>query len=96
LFSDEMVRENLKFYSDRASEVDLDAPFRYATDFLMVPTDAPVLSRLQSDSRWRRVYADSDAVLFERADAVDRMSGRIVSDSGQVTSQKGLCEVFLN
>jgi hypothetical protein len=68
LFSDEMVLENLKFYTDDVRQADIDVPFRYATDFLVVPTGAPVLSRLLVDSRWRRLYADSDSVLFEHAD----------------------------
>jgi hypothetical protein len=68
LFSDEMVLENLKFYTDDADDADLDAPFRYATDFLIVPADAPVLTRLLADSRWRRIYADSNSTLFEHAD----------------------------
>jgi hypothetical protein len=69
LFSDEMVLENLKFYTDDVHQADIDVPLRYATDFLIVPTGAPVLSRLLADSRWRRGYADSDSVLFERAGA---------------------------
>jgi hypothetical protein len=69
LFSDEMVLENLKFYTDDPRHADVDAPLRYATDFLLVPTEAPVLSRLLADSRWRRVYGDSDSVLFEHAEA---------------------------
>jgi hypothetical protein len=69
LFSDEMVLENLKFYTDDPSDADTDTPLRYATDFLLVPREAPVLSRLVADTRWRRVYADGDSVLFEHADA---------------------------
>jgi hypothetical protein len=67
LFTDDMVRENLRFYSDGAEQVDLETPLRYQSDFLLVPTNAPVLSRLMSDFRWRRVYADAACVLFERS-----------------------------
>lgn len=69
LFPDEMVVENLKFYSHDVGEADLDAPFKHDTDFLLVPTDSPVLARVVTDRRWRRIYADSDAELFVRADA---------------------------
>ena len=97
LFSDDMVRENLKFYSDAAPLVDIDAPSRYATDFLMVPTDAPVLARLTSDSRWRRVYADSDSVLFQRAGRGGSVTPDLVAlDSASFVSRKPTCEAFLD
>jgi hypothetical protein len=96
LFSDQMVLENLKFYSDDVDHVDVDAPFRYATDFLIVPMDAPVKARLVSDSRWRRVYGDSDSILFERAGVVATLSGRLAPDEASLTPQKHACEVFLN
>jgi hypothetical protein len=96
LFSDEMVLENLKFYLNDVSHVDIDAPFRYATDFLMVPTDAPVLRRVLSDSRWRRVYADSDAVLFERAVVSGTLLDRSAPDLVPLIAQKPACEVLLN
>jgi hypothetical protein len=69
LFPDEMVVENLKFYSNDIREADLDAPFEHDTDFLLVPSDSPVLTRVRMDRRWRRMYADRDAELFARADA---------------------------
>jgi hypothetical protein len=69
LFSDEMVLENLKFYTDEVRQADIDVPLRYATDFLIVPADAPVLPRLLADSRWWRMYADSGSVLFKHLDA---------------------------
>lgn len=72
LFPDEMVVENLRFYSSDATEADLDAPFRHDTDFLLVPTDRPVLARVRADRRWRQAYADRDAVIFLRADAPAR------------------------
>jgi hypothetical protein len=68
LFSDEMVLENLKFYTDDVHQADVDVPLRYATDFLIVPADAPVLSRLLADSRWWRMYGDSGSVLFKHLD----------------------------
>ena len=66
LFPDEMVVENLKFYTSGA---DLDAPFRHDTDLLLVPADRPVLARVSADRRWRRIYGDGDAAIFLRADA---------------------------
>ena len=68
LFADSLVVENLKFYSDSASNVDLEAPLRYTTDFLLVPSDRPVLQRIMSDSRWRKIFSDQDSTLFARAD----------------------------
>jgi hypothetical protein len=95
LFSDEMVLENMKFYTDDAHQADIEVPFRYATDFLVVPTDAPVLSRLLADSRWRRLYADSGSVLFEHADAgatlLDPSSPRRLP----LAHQKKACETVL-
>ena len=67
LFPDEMVRENLLFYASAAESVDIDTPLRYQSDFLLVPTDAPVLTRLKSDRRWTAIYGDTDAALFVRA-----------------------------
>jgi hypothetical protein len=96
LFSDEMVLENLRFYLDEASHVDIDAPSRYPTDFLLVPTDAPVLRRVLSDSRWRRVYADADAVLFERAGVSRTLADPSAPDRVPVTAQKPACEAFLD
>jgi hypothetical protein len=70
LFSDTMVLENLKFYTDPARDADITVPLRYPTDLLIVPANAPVLSRLRSDPHWRLLYADRDSTLFQRADAV--------------------------
>jgi hypothetical protein len=95
LFSDRMVLENLKFYSDDVSQVDIDAPSRYATDFLLVPAEAPVLARLWSDSRWRRVYADTDSVIFERAGAVAGLPDLSAPRRVPVTLHAYTCEVFL-
>jgi hypothetical protein len=68
LFPDEMVVENLKFYSHDIREADLDAPFKHDTDFLLMPSDSAVLTRVRTDRRWRRIYADSNAELFVRVD----------------------------
>ncbi len=70
LYSDRMVLENLKFYTDAAADADIETPLRYSTDMLLVPASAPVLSRVASDRRWRLLYADRDATLFQRTDAV--------------------------
>jgi len=69
LFSDAMVLENLKFYTDPARDADVSVPLQYPTDLLLVPANAPVLSRLRTDARWRQLYADRDSTLFQRADA---------------------------
>ena len=97
LFPDEMVLENMRFYTDDMNRADLDAPFRYATDFLIVPTDAPVLSRLQADSRWRRMYADNDSVLFDRADAGAARPRSLCHAPRRIslTHQKKACDAVL-
>jgi hypothetical protein len=66
LFPDEMVVENLKFYTAR--DADVNVPLRYRTDLLLVPANAPVLSRLAADPSWRQLYVDRGATLFQRAD----------------------------
>ena len=50
LYPDRMVIENFDFYLKNASEADVDVPLRYATDYVLVPADSPVLSRLETDS----------------------------------------------
>jgi len=94
LFPDEMVLENMKFYTDDVNRADLDAPFRYATDFLVVPADAPVLPRVQADSRWRRMYTDFDSVLFERADARAARRDVVTPLRISLTHQKRACDVL--
>ena len=69
LFPDRMVIENFDFFLKDAGSVDVDAPLRYETNFVLIPTDSPVLSRLEADPRWRRGFRDRDAVLFLRSDA---------------------------
>ena len=95
LFSDEMVLENMKFYTDDVHQADIEVPLRYATDFLVVPTDAPVLSRLLADSRWRRLYADSGSVLFEHADGGATRPDLSPSRRIPLIPQKKECEAVL-
>jgi hypothetical protein len=75
-FPDNMVVENLKFYSDSASRVDLEAPLRYDTDFLLVPSDRPVLQGISDDARWHKIFSDRDSALFVRADKERPWSGQ--------------------
>jgi hypothetical protein len=65
-FGNETVAENLRFYSAAVTQDDEVAPSKYATDFLVVPTNAAVLPLVRNDTRWRQIYVDSDAVLFDR------------------------------
>jgi hypothetical protein len=66
VFPSAQVRENLRYYLEGA---DPDAPLRHRTDYLLVPAGAPGLQGVRHDGRWQELYADSDAVLFVRADA---------------------------
>jgi hypothetical protein len=74
LFPDRMVIENFEFFLKDAGSVDVDAPLRYDTNFVLVPTDSPVLSRLLSNPRWRQGFRDGDAVLLLRSDALHQAS----------------------
>ena len=69
LFSGEMVRENLQFYSNEVTRGDLDAPQRYDTDYLLVPAARPALQMIRADPGWREVFRDSQASLFVRLDS---------------------------
>ena len=69
LFPDRMVVENFDFYLKDAGTVDPETPLRYDTDFLLIPGDSPVLSRIEMDGRWRQAFRDGDSALFLRADA---------------------------
>jgi hypothetical protein len=69
LFPDSMVAENFDFYLKDAGIVDVDAPLRYNTDFLLIPTDSPALSRIETDRRWEQAFRDGDAALFVRIGA---------------------------
>jgi hypothetical protein len=64
-----MVIENFDFFLKDAGSVDVDAPLRYDTNFVLIPTDSPVLSRVESDPRWQQGFRDGDAALFLRSDA---------------------------
>lgn len=70
LYPDRMVIENFDFYLKNASEADVDVPLQYATNFVLVPADSPVLSRLETDRRWREAFKDGDAALFARSDTL--------------------------
>jgi hypothetical protein len=74
-FPDNVVVENLKFYSEGTRSVDLETPLRYDTDFLLVPSDRPVLPRVLRDPRWRKIFSDSDSALFVRADEKGPVTG---------------------
>jgi hypothetical protein len=74
LFPDRMVIENFDFFLKEAGDVDVDAPLRYDTNFVLIPTDSPVLSRFENDPRWRQAFRDRDAVLFLRSSARDPAS----------------------
>jgi hypothetical protein len=69
LFPDHMVVENFDFYLKDASTVDADTPLRYDTGLLLIPTDSPVLSRIETDARWRQAFRDDDSALFVRGGA---------------------------
>ena len=74
-FPDRMVVENLRFYSASATRDDEDAPLRYETDYLLVPSDRSILGRIQADRRWQQIFTDSDAFLFVRREkALDSMT----------------------
>jgi hypothetical protein len=68
LYSDAMVVENLKFYTDAGGVADVDTPLRYRTDLLLVPANAPVLPRIAHDPRWRQIFSDRNSTIFERAE----------------------------
>jgi hypothetical protein len=74
LFPDRMVIENFDFFMKGAGSTDVDAPLRYDTNFVLIPTDSPVLSRLETDPRWRQGFRDEDAVLLLRSDALRQAS----------------------
>jgi hypothetical protein len=66
MFPAPMVAENLEFFlTDDAA---IDAPLQQGADFLLVPTDAPVLRRARHDDRWAVLFEDSESTLFVRAD----------------------------
>ena len=74
LYPTEVVRSNLEFYV--RDDGDLSEPLRFASDYLLVPSDVPVLAQLRMDSRWQRLFEDPDCVLFVRADGVSELFPR--------------------
>jgi hypothetical protein len=79
VFPDDMVKENLRFYTRPASDVNPGLPLEYDTDLLLVPADSPAIGPVRRDARWRELYADRDAAVFSRADrtlAVAHLSPR--------------------
>lgn len=66
LYPRAMVRANLEFYTrgDGAQ----DQLGLETADFLLMPSDAPALARVDHDSSWRRLFQDPDCVLFGRAE----------------------------
>ena len=79
LYPTDMVRKNLEFYV--LGDADTDEPLRFASDYLMVPTGAPVLARLGIGGRWRKIYEDPDCVLFLRFDElIGRVPPHLVQD----------------
>jgi hypothetical protein len=94
LYPRPMVEENLTFYSAGSDTIDLDTPIRYPSDFLLVPADMPALSRVVQDPRWRRIFEDSDSILFVRADS-EHQDILAASARGALITPKGACEPFL-
>lgn len=94
LFPDRMVVENLKFYTASASRVDLEEPFRHDTDYLLVPSDRPVLQRILHDARWRMMVSDPNSALFVRADRA-RLLSRLPSDGSKPEASVSDCAGFL-
>jgi hypothetical protein len=93
LYSRDMVLENLKFYSDPVSAVNVEIPLHYDTDLLLMPSNSPALSAVVTDTRWRRVYADVDAALFARAGT--RQAAMPSTRENSVLSPTG-CAAVLN
>jgi hypothetical protein len=81
LFSDRMVSENFDYFLKDADSVDVDAPLRYDTDFLLIPTDSPALASVETDRRWRQGYRDAEAALFLRAGASSPASSPVPASS---------------
>jgi hypothetical protein len=86
LYPPEMVRNNLEFYV--RGDGDLNQPLRFASDYLLVPFDAPVLARLAVDVRWRKIFEDPDCVLFVRADEQSEHIPREVAQGPVVRATK--------
>jgi hypothetical protein len=87
LFPDNMVAENLRFYSSNIAEADVNAPFGYDTDFLLVPADRPVLKLVRADDRWQKIFTDPDSTLFLRR---DKASSAMTSAPGSGTPARSV------
>jgi hypothetical protein len=87
LFPDRMVVENFDFYLKDAATVDVDTPLRYDTRLLLIPTDSPVLSRIETDRRWQQAFRDSDSALFLRAGNENRSAFALPASSCAATLQ---------
>jgi hypothetical protein len=94
LFPRPMVEESLTFYTTGADDIDMDAPIRYPSDYLLVPADMPALSRVLKDRRWHRIFADNDAILLVRADP-DHQDIVSASARGTLIMPRGTCDAFL-
>ncbi len=66
LFAPEDVTANLVFYHE--PDAALDTPRRYPSDYLAMPTDAPMLERVRADDNWVVLFEDAEVVLFVRND----------------------------
>jgi hypothetical protein len=96
LFPREMVLENLRFYARDLASADLGAPFRYDTDFLLVPSDLPVLAKVREDSRWKELHRSPNSVLFLRTDRANRYAALVQATTGgtAITASEA-CPAFL-
>jgi hypothetical protein len=66
VFPSNMVRENFAYRLLEGQDPDL--PMRYDTDYLLLPVDAPVVTALRQDQRWRILYEDKVCILLIRVD----------------------------
>ncbi len=64
VYGDKFIEEFLTAYR---GGTDWRAPLdRYHVQLVLVEPDAPLAARLGQDEAWNRIYADSQAVLFQR------------------------------
>ena len=66
LFAPETVTANFHFYADERP--DRETPWRYATDFLLVPGDTPGIDAIRADGRWTVLFEEPDVILFGRSE----------------------------
>jgi hypothetical protein len=91
LYPDEMVEQNLKFYSSDPAVANLDDPLEHDTDVLVVPADRPILTRLTEDARWLVIHSDGDASVFARSDRVNQLA----ASSPRVAPERLVCPPVL-